>query len=236
MMRIGRYLPLSSPVHRLPGAAKLVGLVLAVVLVVAAPVPVGLVVTCALVALSRVPPGEAFGVVWALRWFCVSVLALNALFFSGARPLLVLGPATLTWEGLAQGVRVVCRLSLVATLGELLCATTRPQQVVSGVRDLLSPLARLGVPVEVAALTVGVTVQFVPTLMDECTHLARAQRLRAARSARLRGPHRAWAYLSGYARLLVPIFVAAFRRADDLSVAMEARGYRLESGEKEVRG
>ena len=102
-------------------------------------------------------------------------------------------------------------------------ATTRPQQLTSGVRELLRPLARLGVPTEVAALAVGVTVQFVPTLLRESRQLMRAQALRCG-GVRSGGIMRR---AVSYVRLLVPVFVSAFRRADELSIAMEARGYRI---------
>ena len=113
--------------------------------------------------------------------------------------------------------------ALVVVLGVLLTATTSPQQLTSGVRDLLRPLARLGVPTEVAALAVGVTVQFVPTLLREGRQLMRAQTLRCS-IARHGGIMRR---AVSYVQLLVPVFVSAFRRAEELSVAMEARGYRI---------
>ena len=114
-------------------------------------------------------------------------------------------------------------LAVGSVLGALLTAMTRPQELVRGVRDVLAPLSRLGVPVEAAALAVGVTVQFVPTLLREGRQLVRAQRLRCGAAASRGSMRRA----VNYVRLLVPIFVAAFRRADELSIAMEARGYQV---------
>ena len=221
------YVWTDSPLHRAPAAAKLAGLVATVALVVLATTPAQLALAAAgvaaLVAVSRVGWARAGRAVWALRWFLLAVLALNALLFSAEDPLLELGPAHLTLAGVAQGARVVTRTALVVVLGALLTATTRPQELTSGVRDLLRPLARLGVPAEAAALAVGVTVQFVPTLLRESRQLMRAQALRCGGVATRGIMRRAVSYV----RLLVPVFVSAFRRADELSVAMEARGYRI---------
>ena len=227
-MRVaGGYVWADSPLHRAPAAAKLAGLVAAVALVVLATTPAQLALAAlgvaALVAVSRVGWRAAGRALWGLRWFLLAVLALNALLFSAADPLLSLGPLRLTVSGLVQGVRVVTRTALVVVLGTLLTATTRPQQLTSGVRELLRPLARLGVPTEVAALAVGVTVQFVPTLLRESRQLMRAQALRCG-GVRSGGIMRR---AVSYVRLLVPVFVSAFRRADELSIAMEARGYRI---------
>lgn len=229
------YVWADSPLHRMGGGAKLVGLVACAALVVVASTPVELGLACAgtaaLVAVSRVGWRAAARSAWGLRWFLLAVLAMNALLFSDADPIFSVGPAHLTCEGLAQGARIVARTLLVVVLGTLLTATTRPQELVDGVRSLLRPLARLGVPTEAAALAVGVTVQFVPTLLRESRQLVRAQQIRCGSVASRGIMRRAVSYV----RLLVPIFVSALRRADDLSVAMEARGYRL-SGPRDGRG
>lgn len=238
----GGYVWADSPLHRMPAAPKLCGLVACVALVVLASTPAELAAVAAgvsgLVWVSRVGWRSAGRAAWGMRWFLALVLALNALLFSEVDPLLAFGPCHLTVAGLAQGGRVVARTLLVVVLGSLLTATTRPQELVDGVRALLSPLARLGVPVDAAALAVGVTVQFVPTLLRESRQLMRAQALRCGVVASRGIMRRAVSYV----RLLVPIFVSAMRRADELSVAMEARGYRLSppreaarAGEKETR-
>lgn len=236
------YVWADSPLHRMGAAAKLAGLVGCVALVVVASTPPELLAAAcgvaALVAVSRVGWRAAARAAWGLRWLLLAVLALNALLFSDVDPILSLGPAHLTAEGLAQGARIVVRTLLVVVLGTLLTATTRPQELVDGVRTLLRPLGRLGLPVEAAALAVGVTVQFVPTLLRESRQLMRAQELRCGGVSSRGIMRRAVSYV----RLLVPIFVSAVRRADELSVAMEARGYRLtpsrrpaDGGERKVR-
>lgn len=236
MRAIGGYVWADSPLHRARPAAKLAGLLALVALVVLATTPLELALVAALVAalvgVSRVGWRAAGRAAWGLRWFLLAVLVMNALLFSAEDALWDLGPLHLTWAGISQGARVVARTLLVVVLGTLLTATTRPQELVDGVRSALRPLARLGLPVEAAALAVGVTVQFVPTLLRESRQLMRAQTIRCGSVA----SHGIMQRAVSYVRLLVPIFVSALRRADELSVAMEARGYRISPGRPAARG
>lgn len=227
MRSVGGYVWVDSPLHRAPAAAKLAGLVAAVALVVTASTPLELALAAAgvgaLVAVSRIGWRIAARAAGGLRWFLLAVFLLNAFLLSDVDPILSLGPVGLTVGGISQGARVVARSLLVVALGTLLTATTRPQELVAGVRTLLLPLARLGAPTEAAALAVGVTVQFVPTLLRESRQIMRAQALRCGTAA----PRGIVRRAAGFVRLLVPMFVSAVRRADELSIAMEARGYRL---------
>lgn len=220
-----RYVPAGSVLHRMPAAAKVVGLVACVTLVCMAEGPVALGLCglgcVGLAVLSRAGLARALRPAWGLRWFALLVLALNALLFSDVDPVWSLGFLHLTWAGLAQGARIAARVLEVVVLGAVLTLTTRPQELVGGVRTLLSPLARLGANTEPVALAVGIAMQFVPTLLRECRSLIKAQ------SARGLGSQSGIVeQVRGFVRLLVPVFVAAFRRADELSLAMEARGYR----------
>lgn len=222
----GGYVWGDSPLHRMGAAAKLAGLLgcsLAVALSGGAALALCCLGVLALAALSGVGWRRALRPVVGMRWFLLLVLAMNALLWSRDGAILALGPLALTAAGIFRGASVAARVAAVAVLGSLLTATTQPQEIVGGVRALLRPLARLGVPTEAAALAVGVTVQFVPTLLREGRQLARAQRVRCGAVASRGIMRRAVSYVS----LLVPVFVAAFRRADELSVAMEARGYEV---------
>lgn len=228
MRAFGGYVWADSALHRAPAAVKLAGLVVCVSLVLLAHGPAQLAIVaagvCALGVASRVPGRLLLSPIWGLRWFLAAILALNALFFSASDPILSLGPAHLTVAGAERGLWIAARTCLVVVLGALLSATTMPQQVVDGMRGLLRPLSRLGVPTEAAALAVGVTVRFVPTLLRESRQLMRAQALRCGHVASGGIMRRAVSYV----RLLVPVFVSAFRRADELAIAMEARGYRVD--------
>ena len=224
------YVWADSPFHRMRAATKLGLFLAAVVCVVLASGPVALcavtLLTLVAVRVSRVPARRVLSLVWGMRWFLLMILAFNALLFSEKDPIWSFWVLHLTPEGMAQGARVVLRTVLVVALGSLLTCTTKPQEMVQGVRDVLRPLARLGLNTELAALCVGVTVQFVPILLQETQALLKAQSVRLGIS----GSGNITERITNFVRLLVPIFVSAFRRADELSLAMEARGYTLGTG------
>jgi energy-coupling factor transport system permease protein len=122
---------------------------------------------------------------------------------------------------LAGGTQVF-RLCLLVTVGTVLTYTTSPAQLAHGLEALLGPLVRLGLPVREAVVVLTIALRFVPTIFDEVTKIARAQQ---ARGSDVRaGPP--WRRARGWVAVFVPVFVAAFRRAEDLATAMEARGFR----------
>jgi energy-coupling factor transport system permease protein len=107
-------------------------------------------------------------------------------------------------------------------LGSVLTLTTAPIDMTNALSSLLKPLKILRVPVEDVAMIISVAISFIPTLLEETDMIKKAQTARGARFESKKLIERALSYLP----LLVPIFLAAFRRADELSMAMEARGYR----------
>ncbi len=225
------YVDANTPLHRLPPAAKICLVAFTAVFGAVVSTPLGwaaaTALTCALVGISRVGARRALAPVASLKWFFLMVMALNAFMFSDQDPVFSWWIFHLTAAGAFQGAKVVAHCVLVVAAGSLLTCVTKPQELVQGVRDLLSPLARLGIPTEVAALSVGVTVQFIPILLQETAHIMKAQKVRMAGASSARITEQ----IQSSVRLLIPLFVSAIRRADELALAMEARGYRLD-GEK----
>lgn len=155
--------------------------------------------------------------------FLLFLLLMHA-FFSGRADALPLWPGgwlRFSAAGLAQGMRIVLRLLLITAYGSLLLAVTSSPALTHGLQRLLQPLAWLGLPARDIALILGVAAQFIPILQREIALMLRAQTARGAgfagRSLRQKA--------ANAVPLLVPIFVSAFRRADALALAMEARGY-----------
>lgn len=246
-MRAGRYLPGDSLLHRMPAAPKIAVLTCCAVSTVALPgVPGALaapLVSAAVCAAASLPPAELLAGVRGSRWFLLAIFVFNALFFGGPGTIASWWIIDLTVAGMQQGAIVALRTALVIVLGSVLVATTKPQELVGGIERSLSPLGRLGLPVDTLALAAGITLQFIPILLSECEQLMTAQRARGrvdpasgVTSKIIRSIYMIREDLLGFVRLLVPVFVAAFRRADDLSVAMRARGYRLGSGRLRERG
>ena len=121
-----------------------------------------------------------------------------------------------------QGVHTVVRVVLLLIFSGLVTATTAPLAMTGAMELLFSPLSLVRIPVGQIAMILSVAVQFVPTLLEEADAIAKAQTARGAGFDSRRLRDRAGAL----APLVVPVFLAAFKRADELSLAMEARGYR----------
>lgn len=144
------------------------------------------------------------------------------LFTTPGRPLVAVGTVAVTWEGLLAAATQVYRLCLLVIVTALLTFTTSPAQLAHGLESLLWPLARVGLPVRELAMVLTIALRFVPTLFDEIDKIAKAQRARGA-DPRVGWP---WQRVRSWVPVFVPIFVSAFRRAEELAVAMEARGFR----------
>ena len=127
-----------------------------------------------------------------------------------------------TWEGLARGSYIALRLILLILLSTLLTLTTSPLHLTDGLEALLSPLRRLGVPVHELSMMMTIALRFVPTLLEEMDRIMKAQKARGMDFEQGSIVRRVRAIVP----VLVPLFLSAFRRADELALAMEARCYR----------
>ena len=129
-------------------------------------------------------------------------------------------------DGLVQGMQVVLRVAMAMVLGNLLVSATSPLELVGAMESLMYPLKFIGVPIRDVAMILGVAIQFIPAFSEEAEMIRRAQTARGARFESRRLTEKAKSIVP----LVVPIFLAAFRRADELAIAMEARGYRRTKG------
>jgi energy-coupling factor transport system permease protein len=134
-------------------------------------------------------------------------MAAFQIFTTPGQPLVALGGIAVTREGVLAGAVQTYRLCLLVIVASLLTFTTSPARLAHGVEALLGPLARAGLPVRELALVLTIALRFVPVFFD----------LRSG------GP---WRRLRNWVPVFVPIFVIAFRRAEELATAMEARGFR----------
>lgn len=221
----GMYVATETPVHRLDPRVKLATALLLMVLPFAAPKLASQALVVAFVSLaaatSRVPLRALANTLTTVFWVGLFMFVFY-FFTTPGRPLLVWGALSLTWEGLAAGAAQIYRLCLLVTVSALLTFTTSPAQLANALETVLGPAARLGLPVREAALALTIALRFVPTLYQELQDIARAQQ---ARGADIRSPY-PWRRIASWVPVFVPLFVAAFRRAEDLAAAMEARGFR----------
>ena len=136
---------------------------------------------------------------------------------------------TITWEGIRQGLLMTARLMLLIVISSLLTFTTSPIVLTDGIERLLNPFRRFGLPAHELAMMMTIALRFIPTLLEETDRIMKAQIARGAEFSSGNLLKRAQSMIP----LLVPLFISAFRRADELATAMEARCYR--GGESRTR-
>ncbi len=222
----GQYFYGDSVVHRWGARGKFYGFLCMTAATVLARTAAGyallVLVTAGLLWLSRLPWDVTLGAVRRMTWFFVVIFLLNTLFYSSDEPIAQWWIFQLSAEGMLQGANIVARVVIILILSNLLTATTRPLELMAGIESLLRPLRLFRVPVEQVAMILSVALQFIPTLQEQADTIRKAQ---TARGARFESRHildRA----KSMGALVTPVFLSAFQRADELSLAMEARGYR----------
>ncbi len=184
-----------------------------------------------------------------LGWFFAFVFAMNFLFFSPETAFAQWWVFSPSAAGAVQGARIGFRIALVTAFAAVLTSSTTPVQLTGAIETLLFPLALFRVPVGEVAMILGIALRFIPVLQDEADLVRKAQTARGARWQNARGAncqtargarwkHRAGSGVAGLLPLVVPVCIAAFIRADELALAMEARGYqagiRKQSGRKRL--
>jgi len=137
----------------------------------------------------------------------------------------------LTYEGLIRGLMMVSRLILLIIGSSLLTLTTSPILLTDGIESLLKPFKVIGVPAHELAMMMTIALRFIPTLVEETEKIMKAQMARGADFESGNIFQRAKSLIP----ILIPLFVSAFRRADELATAMEARGYRGGEGRTRFR-
>ncbi len=156
---------------------------------------------------------------------------LNLFLSSGDDVLVKWGILTITYTGIRNAVFMAVRLILLVTCTQLLTLTTSPIQLTDGLERLFTPLKKIGFPAHELAMMMSIALRFIPTLIEETDKITKAQKARGADFETGGVIKRVKAMIP----LLVPLFVGAFRRADELAMAMEARCYRGGSGRTKMR-
>lgn len=222
---LGRYIALESPVHHLDPRTKFTATMTLMIAALSARSFAPLLYFCAFLILttvvSKLPVKLVIANLRAFVWLFTFTFGLHA-FLTPGPPLWT--PPFIGWSvsaaGLEQGAFFCLRLSTVVVAAALLTLTTAPMQLTAGLERLFSPLKRVGIPVAELALMISIALRFIPVLVEEAERLRKAQVARGAEFGG--GPiKRARSLIP----LLIPLFIAAFERADRLALAMESRCY-----------
>ena len=223
---LGQYYPGNSFIHRLDPRTKILSTLLLIIAVFLANTAVGYAALCAMVLFIILISGLPFMLVLKsvkpLLFIIVLTLVLHVVMGQGEHVLYQWKFIRVTEEGLRLGVQMAMRLILLLMISSILTFTTSPIVLTDGIEALLSPFRVIGVPAHELAMMMTIALRFIPTLMEETDRIIKAQ---TARGADFSGGN-LLVRAKNMLPILVPLFISAFRRADDLAVAMEARCYR----------
>ncbi|MBP3804734.1 MAG: energy-coupling factor transporter transmembrane protein EcfT [Oribacterium sp.] len=231
---LGQYYPVDSVIHRLDPRVKLLGtLVFLIALFVVdswTMYGVAAVVLGILIKLSNVPfKFMTKGLKNILILLLISV-SFN-LFLTPGEPLFQLGILKISKEGLTIALKMGIRLILLVMGSSLMTLTTTPNQLTDGMEKGLRGFKKIGVPVHEISMMMSIALRFIPILIEETDKIMKAQQARGADFESGNIIQRAKAMVP----ILVPLFIGAFRRANDLAMAMEARCYRGGEGRTKMK-
>jgi energy-coupling factor transport system permease protein len=220
---LGQYVPGTSFIHRLDPRSKMLMLGAMVIMVFLLAKPreylVFGIIILSLYLLSGVI-GSALKVIRPGLYLVVFTLLINLILIPG-HVVLDLGFMTITREGLGQGLTVGARFLYLIALSSLVTLTTSPIRMTDGLEKLMNPLRRLNFPVSELAMMISIALRFLPDFWEETHKIIKAQISRGA-DFDSRNPIRRIKFV---AAMLIPLFISSFRKAEELSIAMESRGY-----------
>ncbi len=232
---IGQYYPAKSILHRLDPRVKLVSTVLYLIsLFLFRNIPGYLVATIFLIViirLSRVPFGYIMKGLRPIILLLMITVIFNLFFTTDGAVLVHWWIFTITEGGLRTAVYMALRLIYLIIGASLMTFTTTPTELTDGIESLLHPLVHLHVPVHEIAMMMSIALRFIPILLEETDKIMKAQMARGADMENGNIIQRARAMVP----ILVPLFVSAFRRANDLAMAMEARCYHGGEGRTKMK-
>ena len=221
---LGQYFPGDTLAHRLDPRTKLLATVLYIIAIFLAKGPIAYgVLILTLIVSVRISKVGAKALFRGLKpvLFIIAFTAVLNLFYTPGTVIAQFWIFHVTREGVITAIAMMLRISLLIMGTFLLTYTTSPIRLTDGLEDLLGPLKKLGVPVHELAMMMSIALRFIPTLIEETDKIMSAQRARGADFESGNLLQRAKALIP----LLVPLFVSAFRRADELATAMECRCY-----------
>lgn len=225
---LGQFFPGYSPLHKLDPRTKILLAALYIVTVFLAASPIAFIAmfifTGVLIGVSRISFGVIFRGIKPILFILLFTALINLLMTGGeGEPLLEFWVIKIYTEGIARAIFMALRVVLlIVGTSLLLTYTTSPISLTDGLESLLSPLKKIGVPVHTFAMMMSIALRFIPTLVEETEKIMNAQKSRGADFSSGSLVNRAKALVP----LLIPLFVSAFKRAEELATAMECRCYR----------
>lgn len=233
---LGQYFPGTTPVHRMDPRMKLLMTILYIVVLFVADGLLSYIAIAAflvtVIAISHISPKVVLSGMKPLIIIIAITGVLNMFYTPGeGEPLLRLWKLTIYKEGIVTAAFMIVRIMLLVCGTFMLTYTTSPLELTDGIESLLKPLEKIRVPAHELAMMMSIALRFIPTLIEEADKIMSAQKARGADFDSGNILKRAKALIP----LLVPLFISAFRRADELAVAMECRCYHGGKGRTRMR-
>ena len=223
---IGQYYPVDSVLHKLDPRTKIILTFLYIISLFISKNFIGYFLTflvlMVIIRLSHVPVKFMLRGLKAIFIIIIFTVVINVFFTPGATVLVSFLGINVTLEGIINALFMGSRLILLIVGSSLLTLTTSPISMTDGIEFLLKPLERIKVPAHEIAMMMTIALRFIPILLEETDKIMKAQMARGADFETGGILKKAKSLIP----LLVPLFISAFRRADDLALAMEARCYR----------
>ena len=232
---LGQYFPGKSPIHLLDPRTKLIMMVVYIVALFVASgwISYGLMFLflATIIKISTIPLKSIVRGMKPMVIILVFTGVLNLFFTAGERVLVHFWIITITVEGLVRAVFMMTRILMLITCTFLLTYTTSPIALTDGLESLMNPLKKIKVPVHELSMMMCIALRFIPTLIEETDKIMSAQKARGADFENGSLIQRAKALVP----ILVPLFISAFRRADELATAMECRCYQGGEGRTKMK-
>ena len=229
---LGRYTPYDSFIHKMDPRNKIICLIALLVAVFMQystwelTFIVGGILaffTLVLLLISHVSVRQMFGSLKALWFVIIFLLLINCLIPPRDSVVVAfnIGSFPIYWDAILQSLKIVLRLVLMISLSMILTATTKPLELTYALEWFLTPLKVIKFPAHEVAMTISIALRFIPTILGEVSRIMKAQSSRGVDFKHGRISSRIRALVS----LIIPLFISAFQRSEELADAMEARGY-----------
>ena len=232
---IGQYYSVESPIHRLDPRVKVVATLIYIISLFCFNTFSGYIVAvlffAGMVKLSKVPFRFMIRGLKPIVFMLIFTAGLNLFWTPGDVVLVKLGFMTITLAGLKKAVFMSLRLIFLIIGSSLMTLTTTPNQLTDAIEKLLAPLNHIKVPVHEVAMMMSIALRFIPILIEETDKIMKAQMARGADFESGNLLHR----LKSMVPILIPLFVSAARRANDLALAMDARCYNGGAGRTKMK-
>ena len=232
---IGQYFPGHSAIHRMDPRMKLILTVFYIVVLFVVSNPFGFIPSVLFLTwaylLAGIPLKMIARSIKPILPVILFTSILNLFFVSGESVIFALGPLHMTWQGVYTAFRMALRLVLLIAGTSLMTYTTSPIALTDAIEQLLRPLKAVHFPVHELAMMMSIALRFIPTLVEETDKIMSAQKARGADMESGGLIHRAKALVP----VLIPLFISAFRRAEELALAMECRCYRGGEGRTRLK-